>query len=91
MIIYRRCDSKLREPYPNIKGKHGFRPLHWAAMAGNVPLTNLLIKHGADPSKTNLLGDLPTHWAAWTGHLETFSDRTIRCSKCKGTGKTKGK
>ena len=46
------------------------RPLHDAASSGNVEMTELLIKSGADLGKTDDYGKTPLHLASTHGHAE---------------------
>ena len=48
----------------NIRNKHGSSPLHWAIGHSDLPLTHLLLEHGAN---VNTLGVTPLHTAAICG------------------------
>jgi len=49
----------------NNKNDDGDTPLMIACRAGNLPITDFLIEHGADCSIKNNLGESPIHWI-WT-------------------------
>ena len=41
----------------------GKKPLFWAAEAGNLPITQYLVQHGADPNEIDHLGNHPVDYA----------------------------
>lgn len=47
-------------------------PLHFAALYGNVKMTNTLLVSKAPREAKNLYGETPLHWAAFYGHLEVI-------------------
>ncbi|MFN9718648.1 MAG: acyltransferase family protein [Planctomycetota bacterium] len=48
--------------------RFGIRPLHWASLAGDPEIVQLLIDHGADVNLANEDGNGPLHAAAFLGH-----------------------
>lgn len=51
-------------------GVHAVRPLHLAAVHNAVPVLKLLLDKGANPTKQDAAGDLPSHYAANKGCLQ---------------------
>ena len=45
----------------------GMTPLHFACGAANAPAAFVLLKHGANPSLSDLSGRTPLHWASMSG------------------------
>ena len=41
----------------------GKKPLFWAAETGNLPITQYLVEHGADPNGLDHLGNHPVDYA----------------------------
>jgi len=63
--------KKLIEQGVNINAEDyiGWRPLHWAVHKGNINITELLVKAGAEiNSKTKTQCDTPLHIAAWENY-----------------------
>ncbi|UCH66470.1 MAG: ankyrin repeat domain-containing protein [Ignavibacterium sp.] len=56
--------------HANINGKNQERPLHWAALSGNVDVVNFLLDNGAEINAVDAQQMTPLHWAAWQGQLE---------------------
>ncbi|ELU10545.1 hypothetical protein CAPTEDRAFT_104768, partial [Capitella teleta] len=44
-----------------MKEKDGDTLLHWAAYKGNVDISELLLRHGADPNQRNDVSNSPLH------------------------------
>ena len=55
---------------PNAKDKHGWTPLHWAALGSNVKIVRVLLKHGADPNAKDKYGWTPLHSVALMGRVD---------------------
>jgi uncharacterized protein len=55
---------------PNLLHDNGYTPLAYAAMRGNVPMIELLLRNGADPAQTTTDGDSPVEIALRFGHSE---------------------
>ena len=55
---------------PNLHHENGYTPLAYAAMRGSVPMIELLLRNGADPSKTTIEGDSPVELALRFSHGE---------------------
>jgi ankyrin repeat protein len=53
---------------PDARQQQGYAPLHEAALNGNLALTELLLRHGADPSPANDAGETPVDLARSKGH-----------------------
>ena len=47
---------------------HQVRPLHLAAINNHTAVVKALVDKGANVTKQDTDGDLPTHWAATKGH-----------------------
>lgn len=54
----------------NIRGVHGFRPIHLACLNGNVRILRLLLNHGANINVFNSREDTPIHCASQEGNKE---------------------
>ena len=52
----------------NVRQKFGVTPLHRAARLGNLPVCEMLIRHGADPTLVDTEHDAPSQYAAGKGH-----------------------
>jgi ankyrin repeat protein len=52
----------------NVKGEGGRRPLHWAALKGDVEMTRLLLKRGAQADAIDNQGYTASWWANTNGH-----------------------
>ena len=55
---------------PNLHHENGYTPLAYAAMRGSVPMIELLLRNGADPSKATIEGDSPVELALRFSHSE---------------------
>jgi uncharacterized protein len=55
---------------PNLHHENGYTPLAYAAMRGSVPMIELLLRNGADPSRTTIEGDSPVELALRFSHGE---------------------
>jgi hypothetical protein len=55
---------------PNLHHDNGYTPLCYAAMRGNVPMIELLLRNGADPNQATIEGDSPVELALRFGHAE---------------------
>ena len=55
---------------PNLHHDNGYTPLGYAAMRGNLPMIELLLRNGADPMQTTKEGDSPVELALRFGHAE---------------------
>jgi ankyrin repeat protein len=51
-------DADITATFPD-----GYTALHWAALHGNVPMANFLIKKGSAVNAQNIYGDTPLHVA----------------------------
>jgi ankyrin repeat protein len=52
------------------KTRHGFTPLHIAAIGGYAPVVWLLLEKGANPTQQDTTGCTPLHCAATAGHVD---------------------
>jgi ankyrin repeat protein len=50
--------------------RHQVRPLHLAAINNHSSVVKALVDKGANITKQDTDGDLPTHWAATKGHVQ---------------------
>src|SRR5437899_678459 len=50
--------------------EHGYTPLAYAAMKGNPPMIELLLRNGANPALVSKEGDTPVELALRMGHNE---------------------
>lgn len=57
---------------------HQVRPLHLAAINNHCHVVKALVDKGANVTKQDSDGDLPTHWAATKGHEEVSHACTRR-------------
>ena len=64
------------------------RPLHWAAVSGNVGSVNALLEGEADPNATTDHGWTPLHSAAWKGKANTI--RALLAGGADPNAKDKG-
>jgi hypothetical protein len=55
---------------PNLHHDNGYSPLAYAAMRGSLPMIELLLRNGADPTQTTKEGDSPVELALRFGHAE---------------------
>jgi ankyrin repeat protein len=55
---------------PNVHHENGYTPLAYAAMKGSVPMLDLLLRNGADPTQLTKEGDTPVELALRMGHAE---------------------
>ena len=55
---------------PNLHHDNGYTPLAYAAMKGNPPMIELLLRNGADPAMATREGDSPVELALRMGHNE---------------------
>jgi uncharacterized protein len=55
---------------PNLHHDNGYTPLAYAAMRGSLPMIELLLKNGADPTQTTKEGDSAIELALRFGHAE---------------------
>ena len=55
---------------PNLQHDNGYTPLTYAAMKGNVPMVELLVRNGASASVTTREGDTAVELALRYGHAE---------------------
>ena len=55
---------------PNLHHDNGYTPLAYAAMRGSLPMIELLLRNGADPSQSTKEGDSPVELALRFGHAE---------------------
>ena len=55
---------------PNLHHDNGYSPLAYAAMRGSLPMIELLLRNGADPSGSTKEGDTPVELALRFGHAE---------------------
>jgi hypothetical protein len=55
---------------PNLHHDNGYTPLCYAAMRGSLPMIELLLRNGADPSLTTKEGDSAVELALRFGHAE---------------------
>jgi len=56
--------------HSNINGKNRERPLHWAALSGNIEIVNFLLDNGAEINVVDAQQMTALHWAAWQGQPE---------------------
>ena len=54
------------------KDSHGMQATHKAAVAGQAPMLDLLLKLGADPDAAASDGSTPAHMAAYKGHVDAL-------------------
>lgn len=57
----------------NVQDKDGFTPLHSAIIAGNLRVSEYLVKHGADVNLTDSELHSVIHWSVVCGHDNLFS------------------
>jgi uncharacterized protein len=55
---------------PNLHHDNGYSPLAYAAMRGSLPMIELLLRNGADPTQTTKEGDSAVELALRFGHAE---------------------
>jgi len=55
---------------PNLRHENGYTPLAYAAMRGSLPMIELLLRNGADPTQTTTEGDSPVELALRFSHAE---------------------
>lgn len=55
---------------PNLHHDNGYTPLAYAAMRGSLPMIELLLRNGSDPTQTTKEGDSPVELALRFGHAE---------------------
>ena len=55
---------------PNLHHDNGYTPLAYAAMRGSLPMIELLLRNGADPTQATKEGDSPVELALRFGHAE---------------------
>jgi ankyrin repeat protein len=55
---------------PNLHHDNGYTPLAYAAMRGNLPMVELLLRHGADPAQRTKEGDTAVEVALRSHHDE---------------------
>jgi hypothetical protein len=55
---------------PNLHHDNGYSPLAYAAMRGSLPMVELLLRNGADPTQATIEGDTPVELALRFGHAE---------------------
>ncbi|MGQ0547838.1 MAG: ankyrin repeat domain-containing protein [Betaproteobacteria bacterium] len=55
---------------PNVHHDNGYTPLAYTAMKGSVPMLDLLLRNGADPTQLTKEGDTPVELALRMGHAE---------------------
>ena len=55
---------------PNLRHENGYTPLTYAAMRGSLPMIELLLRNGADPTQATMEGDSPVELALRFGHAE---------------------
>jgi hypothetical protein len=55
---------------PNLHHDNGYTPLAYAAMRGSLPMIELLLRNGADPTGGTKEGDTPVELALRFGHAE---------------------
>jgi len=55
---------------PNLHHDNGYTPLAYASMRGSLPMIELLLRNGADPTQTTKEGDSPVELALRFGHAE---------------------
>jgi uncharacterized protein len=55
---------------PNLHHDNGYTPLAYAAMRGSLPMIELLLRNGADPTQATKEGDTPVELALRFGHAE---------------------
>ena len=69
---------------PNMHHENGFTPLAYAAMKGSVPMLDLLLRNGADPTQLTKEGDTAVELALRMGHAEA-ADLLKRARMTSGT------
>jgi hypothetical protein len=55
---------------PNLLHDNGYTPLAFAAMRGSLPMIELFLRNGADPTQATKEGDTPVELALRFGHAE---------------------
>ena len=55
---------------PNLHHDNGYTPLAYAAMRGSLPMIELLLRNGADPTQATKEGDTAVELALRFGHAE---------------------
>lgn len=61
---------------------HQVRPLHLAAINNHTAVVKALVDKGANVTKQDTDGDLPTHWAATKGHVEVGQPARTASAAC---------
>lgn len=56
--------------HSRINGTNDERPVHWAALSGNIEVVTLLLDNGAEVDAVDAQGLTALHWAAWQGQPE---------------------
>lgn len=56
--------------HSRINGTNDERPVHWAALSGNIEVVTLLLDNGAEIDAVDAQGLTALHWAAWQGQPE---------------------
>jgi ankyrin repeat protein len=56
--------------HSRINGANDERPIHWAALSGNLDVVTLLLDNGAMIDAVDAQGLTALHWAAWQGRPE---------------------
>jgi hypothetical protein len=68
-LVY--CQKVLSMNFdPNLHHDNGYTPLAYAAMKGSLPMVELLLRNGADPTAVTKEGDTPVELALRFGHAE---------------------
>lgn len=56
--------------FATVAVRYGRTPLHLAAADGNIPILDSLVRHGGDPTETDVQGRNSLHWAIVCGRFD---------------------
>src|SRR5262245_33992689 len=70
---------------PNLHHDNGYTPLAYSAMRGSLPMVELLLRNGSDPTQVTKEGDTPVELALRCGHAEV-ADALKQARKAAASG-----